>query len=193
MTAPVVPAPPVRPSTLMVGTALATGAVVMFFAGLFAGYFSMRADTMAWGSEWLPEGAIQLSPGGMNMATLVVATVTMAWAVHSVAGNDRIHAYLALALTAVMGIAMINQTVFYFNDIGLPIDYSTSTTLLFTIVGAHLVMVGIGVLWGGLLLLRAFGGQDTRRHRALVSAAALYWYATVAVYTVMRGGIYIAK
>ena len=189
----VVPAPPVRPSTLMVGTALATGAVVMFFAGLFAVYFSMRADTMAWGSEWFPEGAIQLSPGGMNMATLVVATVTMAWAVHSVAGNDRIHAYLALALTAVMGIAMINQTVFYFNDIGLPIDYSTSTTLLFTIVGAHLVMVAIGVLWLGLLLLRAFGGQDTHRHRDLVSAAALYWYATVAVYAVMWVGIYIAK
>ena len=193
MTAPVVPAPPVRPSTLMVGTALATGAVVMFFAGLFAVYFSMRADTMAWGSEWFPEGAIQLSPGGMNMATLVVATVTMAWAVHSVAGNDRIHAYLALALTAVMGIAMINQTVFYFNDIGLPIDYSTSTTLLFTIVGAHLVMVGIGVLWVGLLLLRALGAQDTRRHRDLVSAAALYWYATVAVYAVMWVGIYIGK
>ena len=48
MADPVVPAPPVRPSTLMVGTALATGAVVMFFAGLFAVYFSMRADTMAW-------------------------------------------------------------------------------------------------------------------------------------------------
>ena len=193
MAAPVVPAPSVRPSTLMVGTALATGAVVMFFAGLFAVYFSMRADTMAWGSEWFPEGAVQLSPGGMNMATLVVATVTMAWAVHSVAGNDRIHAYLALALTAVMGIAMINQTVFYFNDIGLPIDYSTSTTLLFTIVGAHLVMVAIGVLWLGLLLLRAFGGQDTHRHRDLVSAAALYWYATVAVYAVMWVGIYIGK
>ena len=193
MAAPVVPAPSVRPSTLMVGTALATGAVVMFFAGLFAVYFSMRADTMAWGSEWFPEGAVQLSPGGMNMATLVVATVTMAWAVHSVAGNDRIHAYLALALTAVMGIAMINQTVFYFNDIGLPIDYSTSTTLLLTIVGAHLVMVAIGVLWLGLLLLRAFGGQDTHRHRDLVSAAALYWYATVAVYAVMWVGIYIAK
>ena len=193
MADPVIPAPPVRPSTLMVGTTLATGAVVMFFAGLFAVYFSMRADTMAWGSEWFPEGAIQLSPGGMNMATLVVATVTMAWAVHSVAGNDRIHAYLALALTAVMGIAMINQTVFYFNDIGLPIDYSTSTTLLFTIVGAHLVMVGIGVLWVGLLLLRALGGQDTSRHRDLVSAAALYWYATVAVYAVMWVGIYIGK
>ena len=187
------PAPPARPRTLMVGATMATGAVVMFFGGLFAVYFSMRADAMAWGSEWYPEGAIQLSPGGMNMATLTVSTVAMAWATHSVARNDRIHTYLALALTAVMGIAMINQTVFYLNDIALPVDYSISTTLLFTIVGAHMVMVGVGVLWLGVLLLRAFGGQDTSRHRDLVSAAALYWYASVAVYSVIWIGIYIGK
>ena len=187
------PAPPARPRTLMVGTTLATGAVVMFFGGLFAVYFSMRADAMAWGSEWYPEGAIQLSPGGMNMATLTVSTVAMAWATHSVVRNDRIHTYLALALAAVMGIAMINQTVFYLNDIALPVDYSISTTLLFTIVGAHMVMVGVGVLWLGVLLLRAFGGQDTSRHRDLVSAAALYWYASVAVYSVIWIGIYIGK
>ena len=187
------PAPPARPRTLMVGATMATGAVVMFFGGLFAVYFSMRADAMAWGSEWYPEGAIQLSPGGMNMATLTVATVSMAWATHSVVRNDRIHTYLALALTAVMGIAMINQTVFYLNDIALPVDYSISTTLLFTIVGAHMVMVGVGVLWLGVLLLRALGGQDTSRHRDLVSAAALYWYASVAVYSVIWIGIYIGK
>ena len=193
MVNPTLPAPPARPRTLMVGVTLATGAVVMFFGGLFAVYFSMRADAMAWGSEWYPEGAIQLSPGGMNMATLTVATVSMAWATYSVARNDRIHTYLALALTAVMGIAMINQTVFYLNDIALPVDYSISTTLLFTIVGAHMVMVGVGVLWLGVLLLRALGGQDTSRHRDLVSAAALYWYASVAVYSVIWIGIYIGK
>jgi heme/copper-type cytochrome/quinol oxidase subunit 3 len=92
-----------------------------------------------------------------------------------------------------MGIAMINQTVFYLNDIALPVDYSISTTLLFTIVGAHMVMVGVGVLWLGVLLLRALGGQDTSRHRDLVSAAALYWYASVAVYSVIWIGIYIGK
>ena len=148
---------------------------------------------MAWGTTWFPEGAIQLVPGGMNMATLVVATVTMAWAVHSVAGNDRIHAYLALALTAVMGIAMINQTVFYFNDIGLPIDHSVATTLLYVIVGAHMVMTGIAVLWMGLVLLRAFGGQATGRHQDLVISVSIFWYAAVAVFTVIWLFIYVAK
>jgi heme/copper-type cytochrome/quinol oxidase subunit 3 len=129
----------------------------------------------------------------MNMATMAVSAVTMGWAVHSVLNDDRVHAYLALALTAVMGIAMVNQTVFYIADIGLPIDTSQATTLMFVIVGSHLVMVSIGVLWLGLLLLRALGGQDTSRHRDLVSAAALYWYAATAIYAVIWIGIYIAK
>ncbi|MBC8484280.1 MAG: cytochrome c oxidase subunit 3 [Actinobacteria bacterium] len=187
------PTAPTRPRSLVIASAFGTGAVLAYFGGLFGIYFSIRADAMAWGTRWFPEGAIELAPGGMNMATMAVSAVTMGWAVHSVLNDDRVHAYLALALTAVMGIAMVNQTAFYIADIGLPIDTSQATTLMFVIVGSHLVMVSIGVLWLGLLLLRALGGQDTSRHRDLVSAAALYWYAATAIYAVIWIGIYIAK
>ena len=188
-----VPAVPTRPRTLVVASAFGTGSVVMYFGGLFALYFSVRADAMAWGAGWFPEGAVQLVPGGMNMATLAMSVITMAWAVHSVLHDDRVHAMLAMALTGILGVAMVNQTVFAFMDIGLPIDTSEAATLMFTIVGSHLVMVVAGVVWLGMLLLRTLGGQDTRRHRDLVSAAALYWYASVAAYSVIWIGIYIAK
>ena len=187
------PAPLNRPRTLVVGTAFITSAVLMFFGCLFAIYFSIRSDTMAWGMEWFPENAISLVPGGMNMATLTVSVATMAWAVYAVKNDDRVHAYLALILTALMGIAMINQTVFYYMDIALPIDHSEAALLLYVITGAHLVMVGVGVFWLGLLLLRTFGGQDTSRHRDLVSAASLYWYAMVFIYTFIWLFIYIGK
>ena len=187
------PAPLNRPRTLVVGTAFITSAVLMFFGCLFAIYFSIRSDTMAWGMEWFPETAISLVPGGMNMATLTVSVATMAWAVYAVKNDDRVHAYLALILTALMGIAMINQTVFYYMDIALPIDHSEAALLLYVITGAHLVMVGVGVFWLGLLLLRTFGGEDTSRHRDLVSAASLYWYAMVFIYTFIWLFIYIGK
>lgn len=188
-----VPAAPTRPRTLVIASAFGTGSVLMYFGGLFAVYFSIRADALAWGSQWYPEGAIQLVPGGMNMATLAMSAITMAWAVQAVLNDDRVHAMIAMALTAVLGIAMVNQTVFYFMDIGLPIDASEAATMLYVIVGSHLVMVAVGVLWLGMLLLRTLGGQDTNRHRDLVSAASLYWYAAVAVYSVIWVGIYIAK
>ena len=188
-----IPTAPTRPRTLVVASAFGTGSVIMYFGGLFALYFSIRADALAWGTQWYPEGAIQLVPGGMNMATMAMSAITRGWAGHSVLNDDRVHAMIAMALTAVLGIAMVNQTVFYFMDIGLPIDASEAATLLFTIVGSHLVMVAVGVLWLGMLLLRTLGGQDTSRHRDLVSAVALYWYAVVAVYSVIWIGIYIGK
>ena len=43
-----------RPRTLVTGAVLGSITSVMFFAGLFAIYFSMRADANAWGSEWFP-------------------------------------------------------------------------------------------------------------------------------------------
>ena len=187
------PAPLNRPRTLMVGTAFITSAALMFFGCLFSIYFSIRSDTLAWGMEWFPENAISLVPGGMNMATLTISVATMGWSVYAVKNDDRIHAYLALILTALMGVAMINQTVFYYMDIGLPIDHSEAALLLYVITGAHLVMVGVGVFWLGLLLLRAFGGQDTSRHRDLVSAASLYWYAMVFIYIFIWLFIYIGK
>ena len=71
----------------------------MYFGGLFALYFSIRADALAWGSQWYPEGAIQLVPGGMNMATLAMSAITMAWAVQAVLNDDRVHAMIAMALS----------------------------------------------------------------------------------------------
>ncbi|MDE0928851.1 MAG: cytochrome c oxidase subunit 3 [Acidimicrobiales bacterium] len=190
-TAPVAPAN--RPRTLMVGTMFATSAALMFFGGLFSIYLSVRSDTLAWGAEWFPEGAISLLPGGMNMATMALSAVTMAWAVYSILNNDRVHAYLAILVTGILGVAVINQTAFYFMDIAIPVDYNEAAVLFYVIIGAHLVMVGLGVFWLGLLLLRTLGGQDTAQHRDLVSSAALYWYATVAVYSFIWLFIYIGK
>ena len=185
--------PLARPRTLLVGTAFATGAAAMFFAALFSYYFSVRNDTLAWGAEWFPEGAIELKPGGSLMSTFAMAAITMAWAHYASIHEDRTHGYIALGLTALLGIAAVNQTVFYLNDIALPIDHSVATTLLFVIVGAHMVMTGIAVLWIGLVLLRAFGGQATGRHQDLVISVSIFWYAVVAVYSVIWLFIYIAK
>ena len=43
-----VPTAPTRPRTLVVASAVGTGSVIMYFGGLFALYFSIRADALAW-------------------------------------------------------------------------------------------------------------------------------------------------
>jgi len=192
-----------RPRTLLVGTAYATAASVMVFAGLFGLYFAERTATIKAvdppanpNTAWIETGTISLAPGGMMLGTMAMSVVTMAWAVYSIRRDDRSRAYLALALTALFGIAVINQTVYYYNSMGLTIsgaDASLQALLIFVITGAHLVMVGGAVVFLLLMAFRALAGQYSSRQADGIVAASIFWYATVAVYTVIYFGIYVAK
>jgi heme/copper-type cytochrome/quinol oxidase subunit 3 len=198
----VAPAELPRPRTLLVGTAFATAATVMVFFGLFGVYFAERAAVLksatpeTRGTAWIKTGTISLVPGGMMWATMLMSAATVAWAVYCIRRDDRPRAYLALGLTALFGVAVINQTIFYYKSMGLTIAgnaASLQALLIFVITGAHLIMVGAGVVFLGLMAFRALAGQYSSRQADGVMAAAIFWYAIVAVYTIIYFGIYVAK
>lgn len=182
-----------RPRTLFLGTAYALAAVLMFFAGLFAIYVQQRSDVLAEGGEWIAEGTISLVPGGMMMLTMAMSVVTMQWAVYAIARDDRPHAYLALGLTALFGVAVINQTVYLYNQMGLVVSETVPAVLIYTITGAHLAMLVAAIIFVGLMAFRALAGQFSSRQADGIAAAALFWHATVAVYAVIYYAIYITK
>jgi heme/copper-type cytochrome/quinol oxidase subunit 3 len=65
--------------------------------------------------------------------------------------------------------------------------------LIFAITGAHIAMVGAGVLFIGLVAFRTFGGQYSGRDREGLVAASIFWYVTVAVYAVIWFTIFVTK
>ncbi|MDE0804339.1 MAG: cytochrome c oxidase subunit 3 [Acidimicrobiales bacterium] len=190
-------APPRRPRVLLIGTAFAAAASVAVFVGLFAVYFSVRSQVVADGTAWLPGGAtIPLAPGNMTMVTLAMSLVTVQWAVHAAANRDRGHAYTALGVTILFGLAHITQIAFLFTEWQLPLNGDAVTTqavLLFTILGLQIAMTGAALIFLGLMAVRSLGGQFTGPDAEGLSAAALYWYVTVAVYSVIWYSILIVK
>jgi heme/copper-type cytochrome/quinol oxidase subunit 3 len=187
--APVLP----RPRSILVGTAFATAAVLMFFAALFGLYVQQRHDVLGSGGVWIPPGTISLVPGGMMMVTMVMSVVTMQWAVYAIARDDRPRAYLALGLTALFGVAVINQTVFLYKQMGLVIHDTVPALMIYVITGAHLAMLLAAIVFVALMAFRALAGQFSSRQADGVAAAALFWHATVAVYAVVYYAIYITK
>ncbi|HEX8802772.1 MAG TPA: cytochrome c oxidase subunit 3 [Acidimicrobiales bacterium] len=186
--------PPARPRVLLVGTALAAGSAAMVILSLIALYERLRTDVVAGGDAWLPEGAnLQLPPGSMGMVTLAMSAVTATWAVWSLRHDDRPHAFLALGVTTLLGVAFVNGTVYGWQQLGLGIADSTQAVLIYTITGLHVAMVGVGLLYMLVMGFRAVGGQLTGRAAEGLSAAALFWYVTIAVYAVIWYGIYIVK
>jgi heme/copper-type cytochrome/quinol oxidase subunit 3 len=182
-----------RPRTLFVGTAFATGAVLLFFAGLIGIYVQERHDVLAGGGTWIEPGTISLVPGGMMMLTMAMSVVIMQWAVYAIARDDRPNAYLAFGLTGLFGVSVIVQTVYLYKQMGFVIDETLPALLIYVITGAHLAMLLAAMVFVGLMAFRAMAGQFSSRQTDGVASAALFWHATVAVYAVIYYAIYITK
>ncbi len=89
--------------------------------------------------------------------------------------------------------AFVNSTVYLYQQLALPLTASGTGGLIYVVTGTHLVMVVVGLVFVLVMAFQSLGGQLTGRDAEGMSAAALYWYVTVAVYTAIYHGIYITK
>ena len=175
--------PPPRPRVLMVATGVSIAAVAMFFAGLIGTYFALRAQAGGTTSDWVADGtSLPLVPGNMALVTLLMAAVTMQWAVWAIGRNDRQNTYIALGVTFFLGLAFINSLVFYLSQLATGIADTTYGVLVYAILGSHLVLTIAALVFVAVAAYRALGGQFGPRDREGIAAAAMFWHFTVAVF-----------
>lgn len=184
-----------RPRTLLTGTVFAIAACVVYFAGAFGVYLKERSDTLEAETPFIKKGTVPLVPGGMMLLTAALSVVMITWAVQAVRNDDRKHAYLALGITLLFGLANINQQIFLFNDMGLKVANKDSAAdlLIYVIAGSHVAMLVAAILFVGLSAFRALAGQYSRLQADGIQAAAYFWYATMAIYVCVWYGIYVTK
>ena len=189
------PAPPARrPRVLFVGTAFGAAASALVVFAELGVYLQARGEAISSGGTTFPEGTVlPLTPGSMGMLTLGMSVITILWAVHALRHDDRPHAYVALGLTLLFGAAFLNSTVYLYQQLELGLTASSTATLLYIVTGTHLLMTVVAMLFAAVMGFQALGGQLTGRDAEGMSAAALYWIVTVAVYVPLWYGIYITK
>ena len=189
------PAPsPRRPRVLLVGATFGAVASALTVLALLAVYLQVRGVERAAGGTTFPKGTvIPLTPGTMGLVTLGMSAVFMAWVVDALRHDDRGHAYLALLLTLLFGVCFIIETDYLYQQIALKPTAAPIVGLLYALTGAHIAMVAIGLLFVAVMGFQALGGQLTGRDAEGMSAAALYWYVTIAVYAVIWYAVYVTK
>ena len=186
-------AAPRRPRVLLIGSALGAAASALVILAMIAMYLRFRADVLASGDALFPEDVvIPLSPGNMNLATLSMSLVTASWISWALRHEDRVHAYLALGLTLLFGVASIVETAYLYQQTGMPVRSGVGV-LFYTITGSHIAMTVVGLLFLAVMGFQALAGQLTGRDSESMSGAILYWYATVGVYAVVWYAIYVTK
>ncbi|MHB1139031.1 MAG: cytochrome c oxidase subunit 3 [Microthrixaceae bacterium] len=183
------PATMPRRRELLFGTAFATAGVAMALIALIGNYIASRDLA---GATWLAENQLALTQPNMQLITLGMSVVTMQWAVWSISRDDRYHTYLALGVTLLLGIAFVNQTSFLYSEAGVTIAQPEGP-LFYAVTGGHLAMVVAGLLFIVLMAFRTFGGQYSSRQPDGVGAAAVFWYAAVALYAVIWFAVYVQK
>ena len=163
-----------RPSMLAVGTTVWLASELMFFAGLFASYFTIRAADAHWTGQH-----VQLATGrdaGFTVA-LVASSGTMQWAVRLLGEGQRKTAIRWIVATLILGtIFLANQGAEWTQ---LPFSASTSSygSLFFIMTGFHGLHVALGLLaMVGLLIRLAMSGGGDRGVEGVAEVITYYWH-----------------
>src|SRR3954451_1816083 len=108
-----------RPTPLAIGVVVWLASELMFFSGLFAAWFTLRAST----SPWPPEG-VELAKGRTAIATavLIASSFTMHGAVKAGERDDRPRAIRWLLLTAVLGLLFLGNQALEYHDASFSIS-----------------------------------------------------------------------
>ncbi len=182
---------------------------VMFFSGLFAAYFSVRASSLVWppvvaaanGDAAAVEAAKQLTESfkihdepwfaAILTVILIISSITCQVAVWSIRRGDRAGFVRAIGVTLLLGIAFLIGQVYDYSQLGFGISDTPFGTTFYTLTGFHGAHVFGGAVMLSVVLYRGLAGQFNARHHDAVEAVSLYWHFVDVVWIVLFSTLYI--
>ena len=179
-----------RPSPLAVGTIVWLASELMFFGGLFASYFTIRAATAVWPPPGVDLDALR---AGLFTAVLVASSGTMQMGARELEhGNRRVARGWILLTIGLGSVFLLNQ---YLEWKGLSFSVSTDAygSLFYLMTGFHGLHVLLGLIGMGGLLVRIHGPGPDPGDRYAVQAITYYWHFVDVVWVALFATLYILK
>jgi len=187
MTAVARRAPNPTPTPLAVGVVVWLASELMFFAGLFAAWFTLRAGNDPW-----PPADVDLETGRTAVATavLIASSGTIHLATNAARRLDRTGAVRWLGVTAVLGATFLSNTMAEWAAADFRLDSHAYGSIFYLLTGFHALHVA-----GGILLMGAVAGAVVGRSRApaasTVEVAAAYWHFVDVVWIAVFATVYL--
>lgn len=168
-----------RPNMVSVGTIVFLSQELMFFAGLFAMYFTSRANGIGNGS-W-KEGAHHLNVPYALVITIILisSSVTAQFGVFAAERGDVFGVRRWFSLTILLGaIFLVGQAYEYFHLVehGMTIQSSVYGSSFFITTGFHAVHVLAGALAFVVVLLRLSKSKFTPAQATAAMVVSYYWH-----------------
>ena len=178
-----------KPTMLGVGTMVWLGSELMFFSGLFAAYYSIRANATG---PW-PLGGIKLDvlQSGIFTVVLVLSSFSMQKAVFDLEHDRRASARLWIVITMVMGFAFLGNQLYEWTHVAFSPSTNAFGSLFFLMTGLRGLHVFLGLLAMAFLLIRIAGRSKDPGLLPVMQSISYYWHFVDIVWIVLYATIFL--
>jgi cytochrome c oxidase subunit 3 len=179
-----------RPALLSVGAVVWLSSELMFFSGLFAAYYTLRAQS----AVWPPAGAnLDTLTATVGTALLIISSGTMQLSVRAIEQDDRQTFVSWLAATFILGAVFVSIQGWDWSRLHFAISSGAYGSIFYLMTGFH----GLHVI-GGLLAMVVMAGRAASprfgaRDTPAVELLSYYWHFVDIVWIGLYGTIFLIR
>jgi cytochrome c oxidase subunit 3 len=174
-----------------VGVAIWLASELMFFAGLFAAYFALKAHNEP---VWPPPDVhFELWRTGLFTLVLVISSFTVHFAVRAAEDGKRQRSLWLMITTVVLGALFLVNQLFEYAGFDFTVESNAFGTIFYTLTGFHALHVAAGLVALSLVVWVVFS-----RHSRIPSAHTLrvtgyYWHLVDVVWVAVFLVVYVLR
>ena len=185
---------------LFVGTGVVSAACALLMGGMLSIWLRFReaaplresSDGLKQIKDWLPKDLKMAEVlTNMGLVTIGVACIMAQWAAYSSRRNDSRHTNMALGMTLLMGVALVNALVAVYPEMEIVLAEGAYQTMFYAITGTLIALIAAGMAFTLAALFKSSGGRAANTD--LMNAHALYWYFLSAAYTAVWFVVFVQK
>ncbi len=173
------------------GTVLFLASEILFFAGLFGAYFTLRSNAPAWPPQGIPH--IEATLPLVLTAILVTSSFTVHGALWAVRNDNRPAFVSSLGVTLLLAVAFLFGEIYDAAHLGFGIKAGVYGTAFFTLVGFHALHVTGGVILLSVIFYGALTGRFSSTNHQIVESANVYWHFVDVVWICLVVTLYVIK
>ena len=179
-----------RPPMLAIGVMIWLGSELMFFSGLFAALFTIRAHL----ASWPPKGThLDVLQAGIFTIILVSSSFTMQWAVWQQEHNQRASAKRWVWATFVLGGMFLCNQMYEWTHITTRWYTNAYGSIFFITTGLHGLHVFLGLVAMGFLLFRMRGTEGDPGELSTFQGVSYYWHFVDVVWIGLYSALFLLK
>jgi cytochrome c oxidase subunit 3 len=162
-----------RPQLLAVGVMIWLGSEFMFFSGLFAAFFTIRAAAPVWPPPGTKLDTVQAL---VFTVVLLVSSPTMQFGVWAQEQGQFRKAKVWIVTSLLLGAAFLANQGYEWRTLGFSPKNNAYQSLFFIMSGLHGLHVLLGLVAMTALLGRLAGSNKDPGETAVFQAVSYYWH-----------------